>query len=323
MLKNSNTWNGLCAQNTKISIKTVQTWIRLSRWTVSLSRRLQRDCDIKVPNKFEIVFFSSAAIVVLFVALRRQKKEPLIVFEEEDIRENIITYDDEGGGEEDTEAFDIATLQVRKTSTSQSFSSSHPSRQLFFLSTVGFFCLINKNRISLNLGLGLGFHFQQLYSSFYGPFWLFSLFLSLPRTQMVPTVSCQERTSNQNFSIPSGQALGVLQPTALMLMTSSRLESPRRTVTRLHLRMTPFRSMDMKAEDHWPDHWVHLNLSQPSLTWIMTICKVGGRGLGSWRICTGPKTAALTMLTMARTPNGGLPQWTPPDFWFIDSKRIC
>lgn len=54
---------------------------------------------------------SVTAIVVLFVALRRQKKEPLIVFEEEDIRENIITYDDEGGGEEDTEAFDIATLQ--------------------------------------------------------------------------------------------------------------------------------------------------------------------------------------------------------------------
>lgn len=61
---------------------------------------------------FLIASFSLAAIVVLFVALRRQKKEPLIVFEEEDIRENIITYDDEGGGEEDTEAFDIATLQV-------------------------------------------------------------------------------------------------------------------------------------------------------------------------------------------------------------------
>lgn len=60
-----------------------------------------------------IFVFYLAAIVVLFVALRRQKKEPLIVFEEEDIRENIITYDDEGGGEEDTEAFDIATLQVR------------------------------------------------------------------------------------------------------------------------------------------------------------------------------------------------------------------
>lgn len=54
---------------------------------------------------------SLLVIVVLFVTLRRQKKEPLIVFEEEDVRENIITYDDEGGGEEDTEAFDIATLQ--------------------------------------------------------------------------------------------------------------------------------------------------------------------------------------------------------------------
>ncbi|KAM4592812.1 cadherin-8 isoform 2-T3 [Odontesthes bonariensis] len=50
-------------------------------------------------------------LVVLFVTLRRHKNEPLIIKDDEDVRENIIRYDDEGGGEEDTEAFDIATLQ--------------------------------------------------------------------------------------------------------------------------------------------------------------------------------------------------------------------
>lgn len=87
---------------------------------------------------------------------------------------------------------------------------------------------------------------------------LFSLALNLrlyvsTRIQMVPMVSCQGRILNQNFNIPSGQALAVLQPTALTLMTSSRLELQKLTVTPRLLPMTPFRSMAMRAEDHWLD----------------------------------------------------------------------
>ncbi|MEQ2182208.1 Cadherin-8 [Goodea atripinnis] len=60
---------------------------------------------------YSIPHFFWTVIVVLFVTLRRHKNEPLIIKDDEDVRENIIRYDDEGGGEEDTEAFDIATLQ--------------------------------------------------------------------------------------------------------------------------------------------------------------------------------------------------------------------
>lgn len=128
----------------------------------------------------------------------------------------------------------------------------------------------------------------------------------------MPTVSCQERTSNRSFNIPSGPAVAVRQPTVSMLMTSLRLELQRPTATRLHLLTTPFRSTDTKAEDHWLGHWVPSSLSQQSLTWIMTICRVGGRGLRSWRICTGPKTAPLMMGMTVKTLNSGLTEWTPP-----------
>ncbi|MEQ2204142.1 Cadherin-8 [Xenoophorus captivus] len=56
---------------------------------------------------------SMGALIAILacIILLRHKNEPLIIKDDEDVRENIIRYDDEGGGEEDTEAFDIATLQ--------------------------------------------------------------------------------------------------------------------------------------------------------------------------------------------------------------------
>uniref|UniRef100_A0ACB8FCJ5 Cadherin-19 n=2 Tax=Sphaerodactylus townsendi TaxID=933632 RepID=A0ACB8FCJ5_9SAUR len=49
--------------------------------------------------------------VLAILAFRQQRKKSLFHEKGEEFRENIVKYDDEGGGEQDTEAFDIATLR--------------------------------------------------------------------------------------------------------------------------------------------------------------------------------------------------------------------
>ncbi|XP_067887282.1 cadherin-7-like isoform X2 [Heterodontus francisci] len=77
------------------------------------------------------------ALLLLLLVLRQHRKDPPFAKEDDDIRENIVRYDDEGGGEEDTEAFNMATLRSsrvgRKAKARKDVTSEIPSlyRQSF------------------------------------------------------------------------------------------------------------------------------------------------------------------------------------------------
>ncbi|XP_069816336.1 cadherin-20 [Dendropsophus ebraccatus] len=71
--------------------------------------------------------FVLLVLVLLILSMRRQRKQPYTIDEEDNVHENIVRYDDEGGGEEDTEAFDIATLwSSRETHVGKSRQDMQP-----------------------------------------------------------------------------------------------------------------------------------------------------------------------------------------------------